>query len=96
LKPANILIDKLPGGVNILKIGDFALSKFDIQQMKQTLTATIGGQTSPAYIAPELMSNKPATTKVDIWALGIILYQLIASFNHPFDRENFLAMRTAI
>ena len=96
MKPANILIDELPGGVNILKIGDFALSKFDIQQMKQTLTATMGGQTSPAYIAPEVMNNKPATTKVDIWALGIILYQLIASFNHPFDRENFLAMRTAI
>ena len=65
--------------------------------MKKTVTATMGGQTSPAYIAPEVISNKPATTKVDIWALGIILYQLIASFNHPFECEkNFDAMMTAI
>ena len=64
--------------------------------MKQTVTATMGGQTSPAYIAPEVMSNKPATAKDDIWALGIILYQFVASFNHPFESENFDAMRTAI
>jgi serine/threonine protein kinase len=96
LKPANILIDELPGGLNLLKIGDFSVSKFDIQQMKQTVTATMGRQTSPAYIAPEVMSNKPATTKVDIWALGIILYQFVASFNHPFECENFDAMMTAI
>jgi serine/threonine protein kinase len=57
LKPANILIDELPGGVNILKIGDFSISKVDIQKMKKTVTATMGGQTSPAYIAPEVIRN---------------------------------------
>ena len=96
LKPANILLDELPGGLNILKIGDFGISKVDIQEMKKTVTATMGGQTSPAYIAPEVMSDKPTTTQVDIWALGIILYQLIASFSHPFERENFFAMMAAI
>jgi serine/threonine protein kinase len=30
LKPANILIDYLPGGVDILKIGDFGISKVDL------------------------------------------------------------------
>ena len=84
LKPANILIDELPGGVNILKIGDFGISKVDIQEMKKTLTATMGGQTSPAYIAPEVIKNEPPTKKVDMWALGIILYQLVAKLNHPF------------
>ena len=61
LKPANILIDELPGGVKILKIGDFGISKVDIQEMKKTITATMGGQTSPAYIAPEVINDKPAT-----------------------------------
>ena len=61
LKPANILIDELPGGLKILKIGDFGISKVDIQEMKKTITATLGGQTSPAYIAPEVINNKPAT-----------------------------------
>ena len=96
LKPANILIDELPGGVNILKIGDFGISKVDIQQMKKTVTATMGGQTSPAYIAPEVICNKPPSSKVDMWALGIILYQLIASLNHPFECENTFAMMIAI
>ena len=43
LKPANILIDQLPGGIEILKIGDFGISKVDIQEMKKTMTATMGG-----------------------------------------------------
>jgi serine/threonine protein kinase, bacterial len=84
LKPANILIDKLPGKENILKIGDFGISKLDIDEMKKTMTETMAGQTSPAYIAPEVICNKTPTSKVDIWALGIILYQLVASMNHPF------------
>lgn len=55
LKPANILIDVLPGGMNILKIGDFGISKVDLKELKKTVTATMGGQTSPAYMAPEVI-----------------------------------------
>jgi serine/threonine protein kinase len=43
LKPANILIDKLNDGEDILKIGDFGISKVDIQEMKRTMTTTMGG-----------------------------------------------------
>jgi serine/threonine protein kinase len=42
LKPANILIDKLNHGEDILKIGDFGISKVDIQEMKRTMTTTMG------------------------------------------------------
>jgi serine/threonine protein kinase len=80
LKPANILIDELPEGVKILKIGDFGISKvFDIQQIKQTVNAPMGPRKSPVYMAPEVINNKIATKQVDMWALGIILYQLVAS-----------------
>ena len=92
MKPANILIDELLGGVKILKIGDFGISKVDIQEMKKTVTATMGGQTSPAYIAPEVIKNESPTKKVDMWALGIILYQFVAKLNHPFDCQNAFAM----
>jgi serine/threonine protein kinase len=80
LKPANILIDELTGGLNILKIGDFGISKVDLKELKKTVTATMGGQTSPAYMAPEVIKNAVPTNKVDMWALGIILYQLVASY----------------
>jgi serine/threonine protein kinase len=36
LKPGNILIDELREGMKILKIGDFGISKMDIDTMKQT------------------------------------------------------------
>ena len=42
LKPANILIDELAEGVNILKIGDFSIAKFDIQEIKKKFSATLG------------------------------------------------------
>jgi serine/threonine protein kinase len=35
LKPANILIDELPGGLNIIKIGDFGISKVDLKELKK-------------------------------------------------------------
>ncbi len=78
MKPANILIDVLPNGFNILKIGDFGISKVDLKELKKNVTATFGMQTSPAYMAPEVINNEPSTIKVDMWALGIILYQLVA------------------
>jgi hypothetical protein len=31
-----------------------------------------------------------------MWALGIILFQLVASYNHPFLRDNVFAMAIAI
>jgi serine/threonine protein kinase len=35
-----------------------------------------------------MILEKPSTIKVDMWALGIILYQLIAYNNHPFPYDN--------
>ena len=85
MKPANILIDNLPGGLDILKIGDFGIAKVDIQEIKKKFSATLGEKTTPADAAPETMKEKPeSSAKVDMWALGIILYQLVNSNNHPF------------
>jgi serine/threonine protein kinase len=94
LKPANILIDKLTEGVDILKIGDFGIAKVDIQEIKKKFSATLGEKTTPAYAAPETMKEKPeSSAKVDMWALGIILYQLVNSTNHPFgDLKNMYAV----
>jgi serine/threonine protein kinase len=54
LKPANILIDKLAGGVDILVIGDFGVSKSDLQKI-QTSKSLLAGLTTPAYSGPELL-----------------------------------------
>jgi serine/threonine protein kinase len=82
LKPENILIDKLPGGVDILVIGDFGISKQDLKNIR--ITNTLNGMTSPAYMAPEMVDEKPSTTKVDMWALGVILHQFFSN-QLPFE-----------
>ena len=64
--------------------------------MKNSVTATMGCQTSSAYIAPEVNNNEPATKQVDMWALGIILYQLVGSYNLPFPCKNEFDLTIAI
>ena len=48
----------------------------------------MSGLTTPAYMAPEMIDEKQSTTKVDMWALGVILYQFFS--NHlPFEAATF-------
>ena len=42
---------------------------------------------TPQYMAPELINNKKYDEKVDIWALGVIAYQLLAANNVPFNTK---------
>ena len=68
LKPENILIDH-----NFtLKVSDFGFST-ENSVLKQSFVGTM------AYMSPEMLSmgDKAYTSKIDIWGLGIILFQLI-------------------
>jgi serine/threonine protein kinase len=86
LKPENIFVDKLPSGFDILVIGDFGVSK-DLEKNKTTTTNTLSGLTSPAYKAPEMIvQKKPPTPKGDLWALGVVLYQLFSG-KLPFKAD---------
>lgn len=44
--------------------------------------------TTPAYIAPEMIVQMPSTIKVDMWALGVIMYQLFGN-KLPFEAANY-------
>jgi serine/threonine protein kinase len=85
LKPANILINQLSNGQKILKIADFGTSK-DLKKIKTE--DTLEGRTSPAYSAPEVINGKASTIKVDMWAIGIMLYQFVSSWKKPFESSN--------
>ncbi len=52
LKPENIFLEKLANGMVIPIIGDFGVSKLDLEKMKQTLRLTKGFDTTPMYQAP--------------------------------------------
>nr|XP_040224034.2 serine/threonine-protein kinase Nek7-like [Anopheles coluzzii] len=74
LKPANVLIciD------NRLKLADFGISKI---MHEDDLNRTIVG--TPLYMAPEVARGKDYDYKSDVWALGIIFYEL-CMLEHPF------------
>lgn len=46
---------------------------------------------TPLYLAPELVLNKPYDSKIDVWALGCVLYHL-ANLETPFLGENLISL----
>jgi len=46
---------------------------------------------TPYYMAPEACQSEPYTSKTDVWALGIILYEL-CTLRQPFQADNLLGL----
>lgn len=69
LKPDNILID----GNGVIKLVDFGIAK--IRDEHQTSTGEIIG--TPAYMSPEQFRGESVDASSDIWAFGVLLYQLL-------------------
>jgi serine/threonine protein kinase len=80
LKPHNILITSK----NILKICDFGFVKESNENM---LYDTLCG--SPIYMAPEILKYKKYDSKVDLWSMGIILFEMLTS-KPPFIGVNHI------
>ena len=80
LKPQNILVTDS----GVVKIGDFGIAS--IQSLSQvTQTDTIMG--SLHYLAPEIARGEKATAQSDIYALGIVFYELLRG-EVPFNGES--------
>jgi serine/threonine protein kinase/DNA-binding winged helix-turn-helix (wHTH) protein len=94
LKPANVLIDD-SGAAPRIRLSDFGsatvmdrerLRRHAMTQMGLTLAGTgidISSGT-PLYMAPEVLAGQPSTERSDLYALGILLYQLVVGdFRRP-------------
>jgi serine/threonine-protein kinase len=81
LKPSNLFIARRPDGSSLVKVLDFGISKLapfgeGEQKMSLTRPGTLLG--SPMYMSPEQLRNaKDADHRADIWAIGIVLHELI-------------------
>ncbi len=78
LKPANLFLTKRPSGSPCIKVLDFGISKsVNPEEQANSMTRTTAIMGSPYYMSPEQMrSTKNVDHRTDIWALGVILYQL--------------------
>lgn len=76
LKPGNIMLSK--DGAGRLRA---VLMDFGIAQGNEVFSSQVRG--TPAYVAPEVWKGRPATAQADIYALGVILYEM-ASGHLPF------------
>jgi eukaryotic-like serine/threonine-protein kinase len=75
LKPANIMLEPSPGPVDRVVLIDFGFATFE-GSAKLTLQGTVVG--SLTYIAPERLRGEPTDQRADLYAIGVILYELLA------------------
>ena len=96
LKPANIFIEQRANTPSVVKVLDFGVAKFAVEEQAdddyQTLTqvgAIIG---TPRYMSPEQCSGSGGVTPAsDVYSLGIILYEMLSGVV-PFNAETPLAI----
>ena len=79
LKSGNIFLMKN----GLVKLGDFGISKRFQKTMDKAKTF-IG---TPYYLSPEIINGKPYDSKSDIWALGVLLYEMM-TFKMPFNANS--------
>ncbi len=91
LKPANLFIVRRSDGKKQVKVLDFGISK-SISEASSAigLTSSHALLGSPAYMSPEqATSAKDVDARADIWAVGVILYELIAG-DPPFTGKSVI------
>ena len=88
LKPANIMITDR----REVKIVDFGLAKFTGQNKITKVGSTLG---TTAYMSPEQIWGNSIDARTDIWALGVVLYEMIAG-EIPFQGDVEQAVMHAI
>ncbi len=95
LKPANLFVTTRPDGTPCVKVLDFGISRStSLEDVSVTASAAVVG--TPLYMSPEqLASSRTADARSDVWALGVILYELLTG-KRPFSGESFATIAAAI
>ncbi|CAO3612379.1 unnamed protein product [Cunninghamella echinulata] len=79
LKPENVLIDDKGS----LKLADFGWAVHDRRPRRKTFCGTLD------YLPPEMIENRNHNAKVDIWALGVMAFELIVG-KPPFEHAEYV------
>ncbi len=82
LKPANIFLEKVAGD-EVVKILDFGVAKDLRLQADPGGTTSAGAVGSPAYMSPEQVWAENVGPRADVWALGVVTFEMLTGEN-PF------------
>ena len=81
-KPQNVLV----GSNDHVYVSDFGLAtSFETAKMGMTRTGAVMG--TPRYMSPEQVEGKPVDSRSDLYALGLVLYEMVAGAT-PFSGES--------
>ncbi|TNE50445.1 MAG: serine/threonine protein kinase [Deltaproteobacteria bacterium] len=87
LKPDNIMLIERDGNPHFVKVLDFGIAR-SLQTSAQKVPLTQGALGTPFYMSPEQIQSEEATERSDIYALGLILYEMLAGrLPYQFDKQ---------
>ncbi len=93
LKPDNVMLPDGDHEGDIVKVLDFGMAKMqqdtDTQETKLTQHGAVYG--TPAYMAPEQAAGQEVDSRADLYALGLMLYEMLAG-KGPFEAEQVMAL----
>lgn len=87
LKPANIVVHRYESGERVYKVIDFGLAAMKAASDETRLTDPAFFLGTLAYAAPEQMRGETVTAETDVYALGVIAYEMLTGAR-PFDAGN--------
>ncbi|MCS6898399.1 MAG: protein kinase [Myxococcales bacterium] len=87
LKPGNVLVVRRTGG-EVAMLTDFGIAKI-LDAPSLTMTAQIFG--TPGYIAPEYLEGKATDERMDLYSLGVLLYEMLSG-TLPFEEDGTMPM----
>ena len=87
LKSGNIFLTKS----GLVKLGDFGIAK-GFKNTWEKAKTKVG---TPYYLSPEIINSMPYDSKSDIWALGVLLYEMM-TFKMPFNANSLPSLSLKI
>jgi serine/threonine-protein kinase len=95
IKPENIMLTP-EGRVKILDFGvarRFSLGNNEATPTVETLTSSVSG--TPAYMAPEILTQKPYDGRADLFSMGLVYYEMLGG-EQPFETDSIAGTMASV